>query len=195
MGINFRLRERVQGVGINDSKRRFAELIATGLGSGYFPVAPATAGSALALLIYWVLPFPGAGDSPAFFLMIAGTLVAGTVAAAVIIAPSRRSSGVEARQGEQGRSGAAGRSKDESDPKRCVIDEFVGVWATCLFLPTTWAWLLAAFLMFRALDILKPFGIRRLEKLPGAYGIMADDLAAGLLGAGVLNAVRLFFFS
>ena len=169
--------------------RRFAELIATGLGSGYFPVAPATAGSALALLIYWALPFRGAGDSPAFLWMIAGTLIVGTGAAAVIIAPQPQPAGAGGGQG------APPRSKADTDPKRCVIDEFVGVWATCLFLPTTWAWLLAAFLMFRALDILKPFGIRRLEKLPGAFGIMADDLAAGLVGACILNAVRLIFFN
>ncbi len=175
--------------------RRFAELIATGLGSGYFPVAPATAGSALALVIYWALPFQGAGDSPAFFWMIAGTLIVGTGAAAVIIAPQPQLAGAGGGQGAPGSPGTARRSKDDTDPKRCVIDEFVGVWATCLFLPATWGWLLAAFLMFRALDILKPFGIRRLEKLPGAFGIMADDLAAGLLGAGILNAVRLIWFS
>lgn len=168
--------------------RRFAELIATGLGAGYAPVAPATAGSAVALLIYWALPFQGAGDSPAFFWMIAGTFIVGTGAAAVIIAPPPQPAGAPTL------SGTAGRSNDESDPGRCVIDEFAGMWTACIFLPVTWGWMLAAFTAFRALDILKPFGIRRIEKLPGALGVMADDVAAGLVAAAGLNAVRLIFF-
>ncbi len=72
-----------------------------------------------------------------------------------------------------------------------VSDELAGMWVACLFLPKTWVWLLAAFLLFRALDIFKPLGIRRFEKLPGGIGIMADDLAAGLAAAGLLNLVRL----
>ena len=80
------------------------------------------------------------------------------------------------------------------DPKRVVIDEWVGVWATVAFLPATWAWLLAGFFTFRVLDILKPIGIRRLERLHGGVGIMLDDLAAGVLGAVILNAIRLAFF-
>ena len=76
-----------------------------------------------------------------------------------------------------------------------VSDEFAGMWAACLFLPKTWVWLLIAFLLFRALDILKPFGIRRLEKMPGGIGIVADDLAAGLVTAAGLNVVRLVWFS
>ena len=55
-------------------------------------------------------------------------------------------------------------------------------------------WMIAGFFMFRALDILKPLGIRRLEALPGGWGIMLDDIGAGILGAVVLNAVRLAFF-
>ncbi|MDA0677061.1 MAG: phosphatidylglycerophosphatase A [Chloroflexi bacterium] len=82
----------------------------------------------------------------------------------------------------------------DPDPKRVVIDEWVGVWATVAFLPTTWTWLLAGFLLFRALDIAKPFGIRKLEKIHGGFGVMMDDLAAGVAGAIILNAVRLVFF-
>jgi phosphatidylglycerophosphatase A len=150
--------------------KRLAELIGTGLGSGYVPLAPATAGSAAALVLFWALPFRGDGASLWFAVMIAVTVLAGTWAASVM--------------------GTAG----DEDPKRCVIDEFAGVWVTCAFLPATWAWLLAAFIMFRVLDILKPFGIRRLEALPGGIGVMADDLAAGAVGAIALNVVRLAFF-
>ena len=85
-------------------------------------------------------------------------------------------------------------TKDDPDPKRVVIDEWAGVWITVAFLPATWGWLLAGFFLFRFLDILKPLGIRKLEKIHGGFGVMLDDIAAGALGALVLNAVRLIFF-
>lgn len=150
--------------------RFLSELVATGLGSGYWPVAPATAGSAAALLLYWALPFPGEGDSPWFLAMVAVTALVGTVAA--------QKSGNPA----------------DPDPKRVVIDEWVGAWITVAFLPATWGWLLAGFFTFRVLDILKPLGIRKLEKVHGGMGVMLDDMAAGLLGAVILNSVLLLFF-
>lgn len=148
-------------------KKQFAELIATGLGSGRWPIAPATAGSAAALMLYWALPFQGEGDSPYFFAMIAVVFVLGTWAANHLSVPG------------------------DEDPKRVVIDEWVGVWITVAFLPTTWVWLFVGFTLFRVLDILKPFGVRRLEKLHGGVGIMLDDVGAGLIGAIILNAIYL----
>ena len=188
--------------------RRIAEVIATGLGTGYAPLAPATAGSAAALVLYWALPFEGRGDSPWFFGLVAATLAAGTWASNVISQPRASLRPATAAPGSITSSSKGdgpnsippstegeSQGEEDSDPKRCVIDEFGGMWATCLFLPATWGWLLAAFVTFRALDILKPFGIRRLERLPGGIGIMADDLAAGLFGALALNLVRLVFFN
>jgi len=146
-----------------------AAAAATGFGSGFWPIAPATAGSLVALAIYWLVPL--SGDSPGLYALIGAGFVFGIWAINRILGP------------------------DEKDPGRTVWDEFVGMWATCLFLPRTWPWLVVAFFTFRALDIVKPAGIRRLERLPGGLGIMADDLAAGLVGAGVLNLVRAIFFS
>ncbi len=159
-----------------------AEAIATGLGSGRWPfVAPATVGTLAALVVYWLLdsvafqpggPSPnGTGDSLWFFVLIAVTTAAGVWATGYI------------------------ESADDHDPSRGVIDEWVGMWVTVAFLPVTWPWMLAGFFMFRALDILKPLGIRRLEALPGGWGIMLDDIGAGILGAVVLNAVRLALFA
>ena len=145
-----------------------AAVLATGFGSGFWPVAPATAGSLVALAIYWVVPLEG--DSPGLYALIAAGFIIGAWAVDRILEPGER------------------------DPGRAVWDEFVGMWATCLFLPTDWYWLVAAFFTFRALDIVKPLGIRRLERLPGGLGVMADDLVAGLVGAGILNGIRLAFF-
>ena len=62
-----------------------------------------------------------------------------------------------------------------------VWDEFVGIWLTLMFVPMTWFWLLAAFLLFRVFDILKPPPIRWIDqKVTGGWGIMLDDLIAAV---------------
>ncbi|PHR60282.1 MAG: phosphatidylglycerophosphatase A [Robiginitomaculum sp.] len=71
------------------------------------------------------------------------------------------------------------------DPSEVVIDEVAGQWLALAFVqPVLWQ-VVAAFVLFRIFDISKPWLIRRLEKLPGGLGIMADDMLAGLV-AGLL---------
>ena len=154
-----------------------AWLIATGFGSGLTPVAPATAASLVALGIYYLLPV-SIGPLPphlSLYLLIAVGFPLGVVATGTLV------------------------TEADPDPRRAVWDEFVGMWVTCLWLPKELPrdlpWLAAAFVCFRVLDITKPWPIRRLERLPGGLGIMADDLAAGVCGAALLNGVRLLFFS
>ncbi len=148
--------------------RPAARLFGTAMGIGLFPVAPATLASLVALAVYYPLPMDG--DSPAFFALVAASLAIGPWACNSLTCP------------------------DDPDPKRAVWDEVAGVWLTCLFLPKTLPWLAAAFLMFRALDVLKPGPIRSYERLPGGWGIMADDAAAGVIGACLLNlAYRLIW--
>jgi phosphatidylglycerophosphatase A len=140
----------------------------TGLGLGLFPVAPATAASLAALVVYWLSPLPG--DSVAFYLLVGLSIPVGVWATGSLV------------------------REDDPDPHKAVWDEVAGMWLTCILLPKTLPWLAAAFVCFRALDVLKPWPIRRFERLPGGLGIMADDLAAGVLGALLLNAVyRLAF--
>jgi len=148
---------------------RLAWVIGTGLGSGLAPLAPATAGSLLALLIYVFVPI--AGDSTALYSLIGVSFLLGIWATGRLTSPT------------------------EHDPQMAVWDEFVGMWVTCLFLPKTLPWMAVAFLCFRVMDRAKPWPIRRLERLPGGLGIMADDLLAGLFGASILNGLRLTLFS
>ena len=68
------------------------------------------------------------------------------------------------------------------------------MWITCLFLPKTFVWLAVAFVVFRVLDIWKPWPIRKLEALPGGLGIMADDALAGVVGAFGLNVIYRVLF-
>jgi len=141
--------------------------IATGLGSGLVPWAPGTAGSAVALGLFWVTTRLGASWLPAVVFVV--LVLAGFWSAA-----------------------SAARRLGQKDPGAIVIDEFAGQFLALLALPTSWQVLAAGFVFFRLFDILKPPPARRLEALPGATGIMADDLVAGLYANLLLQvAVRL----
>ena len=83
--------------------------------------------------------------------------------------------------------GPAARATGGKDPPAVGNDEGAGMMIGLALLPATWKTYLAAFLLFRFLDIFKPGPIRRLERLPGGAGIMADDLLAGLATQGILR--------
>ena len=140
-----------------------ARALGAGAGIGLFPVAPATAASLAAVVIYWFSPL--AEDSLGLYLLVGLGFLVGVWATGSLITPN------------------------DPDPKTAVWDEFIGMWVTCLLLPKTLPWMAAAFVLFRVLDVLKPWPVRRFERLPRGWGIMADDLAAGVLGALALNAV------
>jgi phosphatidylglycerophosphatase A len=138
--------------------------VATGFGSGYSPVVPGTAGSLVGLILFLpVRALPPAGLLTALAVLI----VAGIVSA-----------------------GHAARLVGVEDPGIVVIDEVAGMWVSLLFLPFTPVTAVAGFVIFRVLDVVKPFPARRLEDLPGGFGIMCDDLMAGaytnLLLRGIL---------
>ena len=140
----------------------------TGLGIGLTPIAPATWASLAAVLLYGFSPLDE--DSAGFLLLCGLGFLVGIWACQTLI------------------------TETDDDPKWAVWDEVAGMWITCWFLPKTLPWLVGAFAVFRALDILKPWPIRRFERLPGGLGIMADDLAAGVVGAVGLNVVYRVFF-
>jgi phosphatidylglycerophosphatase A len=77
------------------------------------------------------------------------------------------------------------------DSKRIVIDEAAGMCLTLLFVPVRWPYLVAGFLLFRFFDIAKPFYIRRMEKLEGGWGVMMDDVLAGVY-ANLLLQLAIF---
>jgi phosphatidylglycerophosphatase A len=142
---------------------RAAIVLATVLGAGYSPVAPGTAGSAVALVILWLVPF----SRPGLILFFAAVTIAGTWAAHV----------VEAAAGTK-------------DPGAIVIDEVAGMTLSVLLVPPTIPVLLAGFVLFRVFDVLKPFPANRAQALPGGLGVMVDDLVAGLYALLVLLAAR-----
>lgn len=71
-----------------------------------------------------------------------------------------------------------------------VWDEMVGIWMTLILLPNTWQWWVLGFVLFRVLDILKPWPISVLDrKVAGGLGIMVDDMLAGVIAAALLYAL------
>jgi phosphatidylglycerophosphatase A len=73
-----------------------------------------------------------------------------------------------------------------------VIDEVLGQMIALWFVPRSWPWLLAGFLLFRLFDIWKPLGAREAQRLPGGWGIVIDDVMAGLYALALLQiALRL----
>ncbi len=137
--------------------RRLAILVATAGYAGYFPFAPGTVGSAVGLVLFAAIRWLG--------------IPLLEVAALVLVSVA----GVWAAREAEIHWG-------RKDPGAVVIDEVAGMLTTLLAVPVSWPGALVGFLVFRAYDIVKPFGARQCERLPGGYGVMTDDLVAGLYG-------------
>ena len=79
---------------------------------------------------------------------------------------------------------------DRRDDPRIVIDEFLGYWIAVSFLPRTLPVIVLAFVLFRLLDVVKPVGVRWMGELPGGWGVVMDDVFAGLLANLALRLIR-----
>ena len=77
--------------------------------------------------------------------------------------------------------------KDFQDPSQVVLDEILGCLVTFYAIPLSWATMVAGFLLFRFFDITKWFGIKKVEQLAGAWGIVMDDILAGILANVLLR--------
>ncbi len=151
-------------------RNSLAAVLATWFGCGFSPVAPGTVGSIGALVPAFLLARYG-GWVPWHFAVLA---------AAGFLPAAWAAGSYAARMGAE-------------DPGAVVADEVLGQWLALAGATTfNWKSWLAAFLLFRLFDIWKPFPVRRFEKLPGGWGIVADDLAAGAYAALVLRAAGCF---
>jgi phosphatidylglycerophosphatase A len=136
--------------------RRLALVASTWFGTGLSPVAPGTVGTLATLplvaLLWWAAPG-----------WVHALVALGVSATAVWAARDAR------------------RIWGRDDPSQVVIDEAAGMLVASAFLPPSALALVTSFALFRAADILKPWPVSRLERLPGAWGILLDDLAAGVI--------------
>ena len=160
------------------------EAVTTLLWTGYFPIAPATVASALTCLIFW---FPSED-----FLKSIWTILAIPVLAMLGVWLSNRYiEHYEVPENHRFKKLRRPNPK-KGDPDPVVFDEFIGQWITLIAVPHTVLGFTAAFFIFRFLDIFKPLGINRTQTLAGGWGVMVDDVLAGIAGAALIFAVLFF---
>lgn len=144
--------------------RKPTHFLAFGLGSGVFPKAPGTAGTVMAVGIYLLLP--------PLTVEVYGLLLLLTFALGIYVC------------------GKTATDLGVHDHGGIVWDEFVGYWVTMFMAPAGWLWVLLGFLLFRLLDILKPWPISWVDKrVDGGLGIMLDDVLAGIMAALCIQAI------
>jgi len=141
-----------------------SEWLATCFKIGHLPIAPGTWGSLAAIIGWWLwLQYL---DPLVFIILIITIFTIGVFTTNIIIDHT-----------------------GEKDPSRIVIDEVAGQWLGLLMLPDDRLYIAGAFILFRLLDIIKPWPIRQLEQLPKGWGVMLDDMLAGLLTLGLIQGV------
>lgn len=144
-------------------------IIGTGFGNGFWPWGPGTAGALTGMLIWYALSF-----------MLNSTLLFAVTLSCIVVFTIAGTWAVRRLSPFWG-----------SDPQKVVIDEMVGVWVPLLAVPASDIWLaLASFVLFRLFDILKPLGIRTLDRRKGAFYVMADDILAGVYSLIIIVAVQ-----
>ena len=143
-------------------------LLALGFGSGAAPKAPGTCGTLVAVLIYW----PLSQLSPEHYLLM---LLVTSVMGIYICGQTAKDLGVH-------------------DHGSIVWDEFVGFWITMFAAPVGWVWVVVGFVLFRFFDIIKPWPISWIDKkFTGGFGIMLDDVIAGVMAATILQGIAWWF--
>ena len=163
-------------------------LIATVCGLGDIPIAPGTFGALAGVLLYAAIQAQFPYDSGVMFPPRVATLATRAIWASWTVLPTSlivAIVGVWASQRVCKLFGA-------KDPQFVVIDETSGQMLayTLALAPANWKYLLLGFILFRLFDIRKPFAVRSAERLPGGWGIMADDWVAGIFAAMVLWLAR-----
>lgn len=143
--------------------RNPVHFLAFGFGSGASPWAPGTAGTLVAVPLYFLLA--EFLSLPLYIAMLLVTFILGCW----LCEKTSADLGVHDHGG-------------------IVWDEFVGYWLTMVALPVSWTWALAGFILFRFFDILKPWPIRWIDKkVKGGFGIMLDDVLAAVYAGGLLH--------
>ncbi|MCK4956120.1 MAG: phosphatidylglycerophosphatase A [Candidatus Cloacimonetes bacterium] len=141
-------------------------LISTLFGVGYFPKAPGTAGTAVAAIVYYFLPI---ADNMLSWLLFLSYILIMSLLSVFFITKAENILG--------------------HDNGKIVIDEFLGYMIAVLFLPKTIWIIIGAFILFRFFDIIKPEPVNMLQKLPKGWGVMVDDLMAGVYANLVLQII------
>ena len=151
------------------------KIIASGLGTGFSPIAPGTAGSILGIIILYAVNYLLNSLGCTFEIITIINLIA--IILMILI-------GVYSIK--------IVHKKWKHDASEIVIDEIVGVWIAVLAMPFQWQYYLYALILFRFFDIAKPLFIRRLDKMQGDWSVMLDDVLAGVYSLIVIHALYYF---
>lgn len=154
----------------------FNEIIASGLGSGYAPYAPGTAGSILGILLVYSLNFFLKSLNTEIWLVYSLNLFAIIFVLLLGVYSIKQV-----------------HKTWKHDASEIVIDEITGVWIAVYAMPLEWQYYLYALILFRFFDIVKPLYIRRLDNMGGDWGVMLDDVLAGIYSLLILHV--LFYFN
>jgi phosphatidylglycerophosphatase A len=143
-------------------------LLSLGFGSGLSPYAPGTMGTLVAIPLYLLL-------SQLELIAYLTVIVAGFVLGVYLCHYTSKALGVHDHSG-------------------IVWDEIIGYWITMIAVPAlTWQWILAGFVLFRLFDIVKPWPVKLADKrVPGGFGIMIDDVLAGLYAFACMQVIWIF---
>jgi phosphatidylglycerophosphatase A len=155
---------------------RTIRFLASGFYSGLFPIMPGTFASLIACSLFYALCVA----VPVSSTLLGGILLTGLLATAAIIVSNAAL--------ERCLFG------DGKDPRPIVLDEFAGCGAALAGLECSPGLYLAAFVLFRIFDVLKPPPVSALERLPRGWGVVLDDVAAGIL-ANIIVRISLEFIS
>ncbi len=139
---------------------KIEKIIGTGLLSGYFPIFPGTAGSVVAVIIYFI---PGFENPTVMLIAISLFTIIGINIATKF----------EAEYGK--------------DPSIFTLDEFIGTWISLLFIPKILWLIILDFIVWRLLDIIKPFPAKQLENIKGGTGVIADDVVSGIYSLIIMH--------
>ncbi len=151
-------------------KTSLAKIIATAFGAGFSPFAPGTMGALVGILIWWLLHFPFINFTGSYFFPFMVVMII-----IVFLVGVWSSNVMEPEWGH--------------DPGKIVVDEVIGQWIALLWIPFTITNFILAFALFRFFDILKPLFIKKMEALPSGWGVMADDVLAGVYANILLHFV------
>lgn len=148
---------------------KISEWIATCFKVGYLPLAPGTWGSVFAILLWWA--FLKNVNIYIFGILIIFSFLIGIVTSNIVID-----------------------QRGDADPSYIIIDELVGQWLALLFIPHEYFYIVISFISFRFFDIIKPWPISLIEKLPKGLGVMSDDFIAGLITLVLIQIIHIYLF-
>jgi len=154
---------------------KVSKLIASGLGTGYTPVAPGTAGSLLGIFLFY-----GLNLMLSYLGFERMEIIVLNLFAIVLLVLSGVWAITKVHQSWK------------HDAPEIVIDEIVGVGIAAIAIPLQWQYYLYALILFRVFDIVKPFYIKKLDNLKSNWSVMLDDVLAGIYAAVVLQIIIYF---